>query len=85
MFAFPIGASPLLGFLPTLIGRLPRPRLVWTIGASVVVAVTALRMVDPPLGWSHAPDLLATMDALDDITPEDGSLTVSIPPEMAPI
>ncbi len=85
MFAFLVAASPLLGFLPDAIGGMRHSKTVWVMGASVVVAVTGLRVADPPVEWSHAPDLLATMEALDDIAPDDRRLTVSIPPGMAPI
>lgn len=87
MFAFILSAAPLIGLAPASLHRVaPAWRgATVALAALVVVSVTAIRIPDRPSEWSHAPDLLALLAAIDRVATEDDPLRVSISPEMAAI
>jgi hypothetical protein len=87
MFAFILAATPLVGFAPAALQRIPRPGrgVVVALATVLVIAVTAIRIPDRPTEWSHAPDLLALADAIDRMATEGDPLHISISPEMAAI
>lgn len=84
MFAFLLAATPVLGLIPEWIGGLRRPFPAVTAVVLLVVAlgVTAYRWLDRPVEWTHAPDLLALMTAVDVVADETGPLSIAISPEM---
>ncbi len=88
LFAFVLGAAPILGGLPGVIREwTPRSRTV-LVGVSLAllaVTFTVVRISNPPEEWTHAPDLLLLTEALGDVGLTSVALGPSMPEDAVPI
>jgi hypothetical protein len=82
LVAIVLALAPLLGGLATILPRLSGHRRI-AVAASVAAAaigVTAVRIADRPVEWSHAPDLLALTESLGELADLEDPLTVVLGP-----
>lgn len=85
LFAFVIVLAPLAGAIPGLLRSLS-PRIALAAGAalaSLVIIVGFIRVNDPPVAWTRAPDLLELNTALGQATRDGGTLRVGLGPGAA--
>lgn len=85
LFAVALALTPLLGGLAVSLPRLTGPRriVVATVAATAVIGLTAARIGDRPVEWSHAPDLLTLAAVLGDAAGQETPVSVTLGPGLA--
>lgn len=80
LFAMVLALMPLLGYVPWLLSKINAPRTAVVALTAVFLIVTAVRIIDRPLEWTHSPDLLTVAETLGDLGTSDDPLTIVVGP-----
>jgi hypothetical protein len=86
MFVFALALTPVLGGLPSLLARVDSKsvrRAVIIGGTLTAVAMTGYRIVNRPVEWTHAPDLLTLAEGLGEVSSHDRPLVIGLGPGTA--
>lgn len=83
MFVFALALTPVLGGLPSLLARVDSKavrRAVIVGGTLTAIAMAGYQIVNRPVEWTHAPDLLTLAEGLGEVSSQDRPLVIGLGP-----